>query len=244
MFGAVRREFMTVRRLPITPVGGPWARRTSITGGRLMTTKRMLRRAMPGVLAALALAALPGAASADGLSSALDSCPTRTVERPFARWLDNTNYTLVPGGTFEGSLAGWTLTGGAKLVSGSEPFEVNGRGKLALSLPPGSSATTPPVCVAVLDATMRYFAANDGGLTSLLRVDMLYRAPSGAVLPLPLGLNLGGRSWAPSLPGVVGANLLGALNGGQASVQFRFSTAGLGAKWRIDDVYVDPRMVR
>jgi hypothetical protein len=210
-----------------------------------MRIKGMVRGAMPGLLAVLALAVAPGAASAGGLASALDSCPTRTVERPFARWLDNTNYTLVPGGTFEGSLAGWTLTGGAKVVSGSEPFEVSGRGgKLALSLPPGSSATTPPVCVAVLDATMRYFAANDGGLTSLLRVDMLYRAPSGAVLPLPLGLNLGGKSWAPSLPGVVGANLLGALTGGRATVQFRFSTAGLGAKWRIDDVYVDPRMVR
>lgn len=211
-----------------------------------MTIKRMLRRAMPGVLAALTLAALPGAASAAGLSSALDSCPTRTVERPFARWLDNTNYTLVPGGTFEGSLAGWTLTGGAKVVSGSEPFEVNGRGgKLALSLPPGSSATTPPVCVAVLDATMRYFAANDGGLLSLLRVDVIYHAPGGGTLTLPLGLNaLGSKAWAPSLPVIVGADLLGVLNGGQATVQFRFSPAGLGAKWRIDDVYVDPRMVR
>ena len=206
----------------------------------MTTTTRMLRRVVPGMLAVLAMAAMPGAASADLLGSALDSCPARTVERPFARWLDYTNYTRVSGGTFEGSLAGWTLAGGAKVVSGSEPFGVSGAGKLALSLPSGSSATTPPMCVAVLDATMRYFAANDGGLTSLLRVDMLYRASNGSVVPLPLGVNVGGKSWAPSLPAVVGANLLGVLSGGQATVQFRFSPVGLGAKWRIDDVYVDP----
>lgn len=205
---------------------------------------RLLRRGLPGLLAALALGALPAAASADGLSSLLDSCPARTTEHPFARWLDNSNYVLVPGGTFDGSLDGWTLSGGAKVVAGSESFAAHGAGeKLALSLPSGSSATTPSMCVAVLDPTLRYFAANDGGLLSLLRVDVLYHPPGGGTLTLPLGVNLlGTKSWAPSLPVVVGADLVGLLTGGQASVQFRFSPAGLGAKWRIDDVYLDPRM--
>ena len=45
---------------------------------------------------------------------------------------------------------------------------------------------------------------------------------------------------APSLPTLVTANLFGVLNGGQAAVAFRFAPIGLGAKWRIDDVYVDP----
>jgi len=130
----------------------------------------------------------------------------------------------------------------AVLVAGSESFAAHAAGeRKALSLPSGSSATTPPICVAVLDPTMRYFAANDGGLLSLLRVDVIYHAPGGGTLTLPLGLNaLGSKAWAPSLPVVVGADLLGVLNGGQATVQFRFSPAGLGAKWRIDDVYVDP----
>jgi hypothetical protein len=201
----------------------------------------LLRRLAPGVLAALALAAMPAAASADGLSGLLDGCPDRTVEHPFARWLDYSNYTLVPGGTMEGSLAGWKLSGGAKVVSGSESFAAHGPGeKLALSLPSGSSATTPPICVAVLDPTLRYFAANDGGLLSLLRVEVIYHAPGGATLTLPLGLNVGAKNWAPSLPTIVGADLLGVLTGGRATVQFRFVPTGLGAKWRIDDVYVDP----
>jgi hypothetical protein len=207
-----------------------------------MTRTSLLRRGLIGALAALALGAMPAAASASGVNVGLDGCPDRTVEHPFARWLDYSNYVLAPGGNFEGSLDGWKLTGGAKVVAGSETFNAHGDGGTkALSLPSGSTATTPPICVAVLDPTMRYFAANDGGLLSLLRVDVLYHAPGGGTLTLPLGVNaLGSKSWAPSLPVLVGADLLGVLNGGLATVQFRFVPTGLGAKWRIDDVFVDP----
>jgi hypothetical protein len=206
-----------------------------------MTRTSLLRRGLPGLVAALALAAVPASASADGISLGLNGCPAQTIEHPFARWLDQGNYVLAPGGTFEGSLAGWKLTGGAKVVAGSETFAAHGAGeKLALSLPSGSSATTPQVCVGVLDPTMRYFAANDGGLLSLMSVSILFYPPTGGVLTLPLGVNIGGKAWAPSLPTLITANLLGVLNGGKATVAFRFTPIGLGAKWRIDDVYVDP----
>jgi hypothetical protein len=214
----------------------------NLKGETHMAGMRLLRRGLPGLLAVLAFAAMPGAASADGLNIGLDGCPARPTEHTFARWLDIGNYTPVTGGTFEGSLTGWKLTGAAKVVSGNESFNVHGAGeKLALSLPSGSSATTPAMCMGVLDPTLRYFAANDGGLLSLLTVQILYYPPSGGVITLPLGLNTGGKSWAPSLPTVVAANLLGLLNGGKAQVAFRFTPTGLGAKWRIDDVYVDPR---
>jgi hypothetical protein len=206
-----------------------------------MTGKSLLRRGLPGVLTALALAIVPASASADGLTLGLNGCPAQTIEHPFARWLDYSNYVLMPGGTFEGSLSGWKLSGGAKVVSGSEPFAAHGPGeKYSLSLPSGSSATTPQMCVGVLDPTMRYFAANDGGLLSLMSVSILYYPPGGGVITLPLGVNVGGKAWAPSLPTLVTANLLGVLDGGKATVAFRFTPIGLGAKWRIDDVYVDP----
>ena len=206
-----------------------------------MTRKSLLRRGLPGVLTALALAIVPASASAAVLNVGLSGCPAQTVEHPFARWLDNANYVLAPGGSFEGSLAGWTLKGGAKVVSGSETFAAHAPGeKLALSLPSGSSATTPQVCVGVLDPTMRFFAANDGGLLSLMSISILYYPPGGGVLTLPLGVNVGGKNWAPSLPTLITANLLGVLTGGKATVAFRFTPIGLGAKWRIDDVYVDP----
>jgi hypothetical protein len=207
-----------------------------------MAGMRLLRRGLPGLLAALALCAMPAGASADGLSLGIDGCAARQTDQVFSRWLDYSNYTLVSGGTFEGSLSDWKLTGGAKVVSGNESFNVHGRGEThALSLPSGSSATTPAVCAAVLDPTLRYFAANDGGLLSLLNVQILYYLPTGGVLTLPLGVNAGGKSWAPSLPTIVTANLLGLVTGGQVKVAFRFVPIGLGAKWRIDDVYLDPR---
>jgi hypothetical protein len=206
-----------------------------------MRRTSLLRRGLPGLVAALALAAVPASASADGLDIGLNGCAAQTIEHPFARWIDNSNYVLMPGGTFEGSLSGWTLKGGAKVVAGSESFAAHGTGEeYALSLPSGSSATTPPVCVGVLDPTMRYFAANDGGLLSLMSVSILYYPPGGGVITLPLGVNIGGKAWAPSLPTLVTANLLGVLSGGKATVAFRFTPIGLGAKWRIDDVYVDP----
>jgi hypothetical protein len=210
-----------------------------------MASTRLIRKGLLGLLAVLALAAMPAAASADGITLGLDGCPARTVEHPFTRWLDGGNYVLAPGGTMEGSLGGWKLTGGAKVVSGNESFNVHGTGEThALSLPRVSAATTPPICVGVLDPTLRYFAANDGGLLSLLTVQILYYPPGGGVLTLPLGVNIGGKNWAPSLPTIVAANLLGVLDGGQGQVAFRFTPTGLGAKWRIDDVYVDPFLAR
>ena len=207
-----------------------------------MAGMRLLRRGLPGLLAVMALGAMPAAASASGITLGLDGCPDQPTAHTFARWLDFGNYTPVTGGSFEGSLSGWKLAGGAKVVSGNESFYVHGAGdKLALSLPSGSSATTPAMCMGVLDPTLRYFAANDGGLLSLLTVQILYYPPGGGVITLPLGLNVGGKAWAPSLPTIVAANLLGVLDGGVAQVAFRFTPTGLGAKWRIDDVYVDPR---
>jgi len=46
------------------------------------------------------------------------------ASRPFLPWLDPTPYTLAEGGSLE-STTGWALSGGARLVSGNEPFYVH-----------------------------------------------------------------------------------------------------------------------
>jgi len=181
------------------------------------------------------------AVTAAPASASLGLVCAAPVWQPFTPWGDPAWYSFAPNGGFENGATGWTLAGGAKVVAGSESFGAHGAGeKNALSLPSGSSATTPQVCVGVLDPTMRYFAANDGGLLSLMSVSILYYPPGGGVITLPLGVNVGAKAWAPSLPTLVTANLLGVLSGGKAMVAFRFTPIGLGAKWRIDDVYVDP----
>src|SRR6478609_10405503 len=95
MFGTAGRTFMSARRYAEAACG----RRTAIwtsQGDMLMTRTSLLRRGLPGLLAALALAAVPAAASADGLNVALSGCPTQPTSHPFAGWLDGSSYVLAP----------------------------------------------------------------------------------------------------------------------------------------------------
>lgn len=65
-------------------------------------------------------------------------------ERVFQRWLDPLPYNLATNGGFEAGAEGWALSGGAKVVSGNEPFFLNSpNDKLSLALPAGASATSP-----------------------------------------------------------------------------------------------------
>src|SRR3954453_2805958 len=120
------------------------------TEGRPLTTSFPLRFGRNTLIACLvALAAVLTTAAPKAHASLLSSltapCDGQTMERPFTRWLDLFQYTLVPGGNFESNAAGWTLTGGAQVVSGNESFNVSG-GSHSLSLPAGSSATSPAMC--------------------------------------------------------------------------------------------------
>jgi hypothetical protein len=195
------------------------------------------RISMLAVIAGLTLGAGVAPAAPAGAS-----CPTYELGQPFLPWLDPLSYALVPNGGFENGTTSWVLTGGAKVVSGNERFAVRSTtDRYSLSLPPGSSATSSPMCVRTLDAVMRYFAS--GPLLSTLRVDVVFTDVTGSSRTLPIGLTLGTGGWAPSLPTPILANLLvlPLLTDGTTWVAFRFSPTGLlGGTWKIDDVYVDP----
>ncbi len=183
------------------------------------------------IVLVLALAAM----SAGGTAQAAVSCPGQTYVKPFLPWLDPASYVLLQNGSLESS-AGWTLSGGAKLVAGNEPWRVNRTSdSRSLSLPSGSSATSPPMCVTLFHPTLRFFATNSGLLTTTLRVDMITDV-LGLKLTLPIGLVIAG-SWQPTLPFVALESLASPLIG---TVQFRFTPMGPLSGWRIDDVYVDP----
>jgi hypothetical protein len=191
------------------------------------------------VVVLVSAGALTGSANAQLLGGA---CGDRPLSRPFLPWLDPMQYTLAPRGNFESGTTGWTLKGGAAVVTGNEPWNVSGAGSRSLYLPSGSTAMTPPICVETLDPTVRYFAKNRGivALSSLVVEVVLLDSYGRPVLALPAGVHTGFSSWHPSLPGVALLNLTAILNGGKANVAFRFRPVGLGAKWQIDDVYVDP----
>ena len=98
-----------------------------------------------------------------------------------------------------GLACGWKLTGGAKVVAGNESFAAHGETTSSRSRSRRQLGDHAPMCVGVLDPTLRYFAANDGGVLSLMTVSGPLYPPTGGVLTAA-GLNVGGRAWAPSLP--------------------------------------------
>ena len=193
-----------------------------------------------GAVFALVIGIVTATAAPAG-ATLLSGCPDQNMSRPFLRWLDPISYTLAPNGGFETGSQGWQLRGGATVVSGNEAFNLSGAGRSSLYLPSGSSATSPAMCVETLDVFARYVAKNRGVvLLSSLNVDAIVKDSAGHTFTLPAGVNTGGSSWAPSLPAVALLDLLGLLNDGRVTVSFRFQPIGLGAKWQIDDLYVDP----
>jgi len=209
--------------------------------------RKLGRTVAAGFTAAIACAAFASPASAGILTASAQSCDNSPLSQPFARFGDSANYKLMPGGSFESGATGWTLAGGAKVVSGNESYNVGGSGqKYSLTLPSGSSATTPLTCVGLGEPTLRLFAKRNSallGLVSTLTVQIQVQTSLGLSAWLPvLPGDLGGSSWHPTAPMPLLANLLTLSATDRTPVRFRFAPL-LGA-WQIDDVYVDPMMRR
>lgn len=208
-----------------------------------MTTICGGRRLLSALLCLVALAVGTPTASAGTFTDSAAGCDTQTFSRPFLRWLDLAQYTLAPGGSLEGGAGGWTLSGGARVVAENESYRVGGASDgRSLSLPPGSSAVTSPMCVGIEHPTVRLFVSNSGSLLSTLKVEVLYEGLFGQVQALPIGLLVAGSKWQPTLPLPILANITGSLlsSDGETAVAFRFTPVGWFGGWRIDDVYVDP----
>ncbi len=201
---------------------------------------RILLRTLLAAALTTAFAVAPASAGAALVETA--PCDGATLSQPFARWGDDALYKLVPGGDAEGSLAGWTLAGGAKRVAGSEPFAATGTlGAASISLPPGGSVTTAATCVNAAYPSLRFFARSSGGLLGLLpalKVDLVYRDGLLGLVAVPVGSLLPRSSWAPS-PVLLTASALGAaVAGGEAPLAIRFTS--VAGTWNVDDVFVDP----
>jgi hypothetical protein len=189
----------------------------------------------------LILCAMAGTAPAGAALINSGTCPGTTLSQPFAAWGDSSSYEAVPGGSFEGSLTGWSLAGGATRTTGSEPYGVTGAiGRSSLMLPAGASAQSPPVCVDASDPTFRFFVRNKS-LLSTVAVQVVYPTVLGTVA-LPLGAAVLSPTWKPTLPMLTGSLAGALLSGGTTQLSLRF-TALIGSS-QIDDVFVDPRGTR
>lgn len=200
-----------------------------------------IKLAVMGAGSSLALLAAIAPAAHAGLLSG--PCG-ETVSQPFASFGDSNDYVLSPGGSFESGTAGWKLTGGAAIVSGNESYNAVA-GSHSLSLPAGSSASSPTQCTGIDHPSMRFFVRNTGSPTSRLRVYATV-TPVLGLLPLltnaDLGTVTGSGTWQPSSSVAIPllSNLLGEVNLGETKISFKFVPADSTGKWQIDDVYLDP----
>jgi hypothetical protein len=196
--------------------------------------KRIFR--ISAVVGLLALAA-PAAASAATTAPA-GTCGTGSPV--FANWNDRSNYQLAVNGDLEAGGLGWTMTGGAAVVSGGDPFALGGKvSTKALALPAGSSATTASSCIAEGMPTFRLLARNQGAATAKLRVEAVYGFGAFKVSKV-VGDFTAGSVWAPARQ----LSLALGLVGDATNVQFRFTPLDATGRWQIDSVYIDPMMRR
>ena len=212
---------------------------TSLLASIIPSRRRLL---VKGLVGALALVCIPAASANATPLISTDACDNATLTQPFAPFGDSNSYKLVPGGDFEGSLAGWTFSGGAKRVSGSEPFAATGSvGNSSIYLPAGGSVQSPYTCVDFAYPTFRFFTKNNGLLSTVL-VSVVYKEPLLGATTVPVGPALLSPSWGPSAPMLTASAVQGIVNGllarGTPQVALKF-TALTGSS-QIDDVYVDP----
>ena len=114
-------------------------------------------------LGAAPAAAMTTAAATGAGATPVDtsSCTEPALTQPFLAWGDSNWYALAPGETaddFTG--AGWTLTGGAKIVTATLKDGTTGS---VLDLPRGSEAVSPTICLTSDYPTARAMIRNVSG---------------------------------------------------------------------------------
>jgi hypothetical protein len=200
----------------------------------------MRRLAMLLVLVvATALASTAGSAKA-GLITGLLGGGCGATAPVFAPWGDWDNYYFAPNGGFESGWTGWSLGGGASVVTqNNEPWYLAGFGSHALQIPTGGSAAIN-VCYGVTYPGVRFFVAGKNG-PAVVHVRVVSRSLLGVLSVLDGGTFRADQGWAPS-PKI--STLFSALAAplGTKTMQLQFSVESGTAQ--IDDVFVDPLLVR
>jgi hypothetical protein len=208
----------------------------------ITTSSRRIGRGLAAICGLALVVAAPAAQAATTAANPQNCVPQPALTQAFLPWGDAGQYTLSPGGNLESPLTGWTLTGGARVVAGNEPFYV-GRttDRSSLSLPAGSSVLTAPICIDDTYPWFRVFVRNNSGQAASLKVDILYRDTTGTLRVRASGIHTAlAPGWAPTGTLKIRMTFDPTSAGGAAPVAFRFTPQGPSSSWQIDDVYVDP----
>jgi hypothetical protein len=194
-----------------------------------------------GIHSKLAWAALVALTALTVSAGAAQACSYSGAKQVFAPWGDGHPYVLAPDGGFEGGASGWSLSGGAMTVAGNEDHYLNDAAdSRSLSLPAGSSAGSPPICMSLDTPIFRMMARNSGDPASRLRVEAVYKL-LGLVRTKTVSSVAAGPAWEPTqqmstvltLSTIVGTLI-------PSSIQIRISPLDNKGKWQVDDLYIDP----
>jgi hypothetical protein len=191
------------------------------------------------VIATAALASTAGSAKA-GLVTGLLGGGCGATAPVFAPWGDLSGYYFAPNGGFESGSSGWSLAGGAAVVTQSnEPWYLAGFGSHALSIPAGGRASIS-VCYGLTYPGARFFAAGVGG-SATIHVRVISHSLLGVLSILDGGTFTAGSRWSPS-PKI--STLFSALAAplGTKSMELQFTVESGTAQ--IDDLFVDPLLLK
>jgi hypothetical protein len=206
-------------------------------------TKDLFSRRSLTLSGAIAIAALSSGLMAVPASAAITQnaltqsgvvdCSLPQLSQPYLSAADANWYTLLAGQTpddFNG--AGWTLSGGAKLVTTRLADGQTGR---VLDLPSGATAVSPTMCVNNGYQTARTNVRDVVG-TAGANVSVSY-VGTGSNAVQSEQVNGSGTSWSLSAPvGVLPSSRLG-----WQHVTFTLSAAAKTGDYQISNFWVDPR---
>jgi hypothetical protein len=174
-------------------------------------------------------------------AGAAGACSYSGAEKVFSPWGDQRNYVLAPDGGFEAGGSGWDLNRGAQVVDGNESYFLNDAADAkSLSLPAGSSAVSPLVCMSIDTPSFRLLARNTGDPSSRLRVEAVFNL-LGLVRTKTAGTVTAGSGWAPSQSVstvLTLSTLVGTLI--PSAIEIRLTPLDAKGNWQVDDLYVDP----
>jgi hypothetical protein len=164
--------------------------------------------------------------------------PTTTA---FAQWGDSRSYYFTADGGFESGGAGWTLSGGAQVVPGNEPFYLHSTADTSsLLLPTGATATSPALCFGLLDPGLRFLAVAPSG-SGTLHVQLVARGLLGVLSVIDGGTIQVGSSWAPT---EVFSTLGSQLNVPLGTKTIQVVLTATSGNVQVDDLYIDPWLIK